>query len=166
MQGITNGVRANRALNGNRPKEIAYVEDQLDLPGVWASLDQATGEINSLLNRKSIQLMSIAAHDEKVLSHEHDLQAATYSDPDFFALSVAAQEREMKRRFLLDGEMQSLLAQQRSLKAELEQIEVDLRSNEIAHRAYVARLNSISEYLRYLTSARDARTVMESQLPY
>lgn len=167
MQGITNGVRStNRPLNGNRPKEIVYAEDQLNLPGIWSALEEATGEIAGLLNRKSIQLMSLAAHDEKVLDHERNLQTAAFADEEFYALSVAAQEREIKRRILTDGELQAMLSQQRNLKADLEQIEVDLRSAEIQHRAHVSRLNSVSEYLRYLTSARDARTVMESQLPY
>ncbi len=150
----------------SRPKEIAFVEDQLRLPDIWNALEKSTEEIEGLLQRKSIALMAVAAQDEKVRDHETDALATLAGDELYTTQSVARQERMVKECRSADKTLREMERTLRHMKFELDQLDVDLRSAEKWQAAHLARLNSASSYMDFLSSARNARSVMEASVCY
>lgn len=147
-----------------RPREIAFAEDQLRLPQLWQELQQAQAQVEALLQRKSITLLARSNQDEKLAEAERDIELKVIADGD--TKSVAARERAIKDALMSDETYQALHAHSGTLRAELDQIDIDLRAVELQHRAIIATLNSASEYMAFLTAARNARSVAEVALPY
>lgn len=153
-----------------RDQAMVFAEDNLGLTAAWQELDDAQPEVERLLNHKSMVLGSRAEVQRRLQMIESEVlteiiaERAKLAESGEKPRSLAAEEREREERLLAHEDFQKQRAGLHMLEVEVLTVENDLRGAELRHRAAIGKLASISSYLGFLTSARDARTTREQNI--
>lgn len=153
-----------------RPKEIEFVEDRLGLLTHLQQIEWRQSQVEVFLGRRGVQTQVIRDAEFAIEDRERNLTNNVVAESEGLP-SVAALDRAIKLAINTDDDL-SKMRQDLVLKQnELDQIQADLREHELGHRASIASAAACTEYMAFLRSARDARTmhartVHEDMLPY
>jgi len=148
-----------------RPREITFAEQELNIHGLWEDLQVTQGQVEIYLGRKTQMLGIIRDAELAMNEREQNIINRLMEDKDSLP-SMAAVDRAIKQAVGSDDELSRMRADLVSKKNMFDEIEGELRAHELKHRTLIARMGQVSDYMRFLTSARDARTVAEKALPY
>lgn len=152
------------------PREIKYAEDVLKFTERMEDVSQRNDAVAIWLHRKAQMEQIIRDARKAIADREEAITLQVVEDvtgaPEGAKTSVAALERLTKQAIMVD---ETLVAAKQKLvnhENEMSDIEAGYREAELGHRAAITQLRAVSEYMAYLRSARDARTLADTQLPY
>lgn len=143
-----------------RPAEVRYVERDLELFSTLTAMDNAVDVVVDRIRKAEQYELNVRKQQAIIEDREDELFMDVANE--FGHQSIAAQERELKSRKMVD---EKLVAAKRDLaeyQDALREMRAEQKIAERQHNALVTRLSAYTAYLDFLAAYKTGRNIVNA----